>query len=88
MSQRLVAVSDELRFLFITSQLNLKPVTEVPGESVMDHGIGVLAKASNHRKCVRCWHYRADVGANSDDPELCGRCVENVYGAGETRKYF
>jgi isoleucyl-tRNA synthetase len=37
---------------------------------------------------VRCWHYRADVGSHADDPELCSRCVENVNGAGETRRWF
>ena len=48
-------------------------------------GIGVSASA--HGKCVRCWHHREDVGASSTHPELCGRCIENVDGAGEQRKY-
>jgi isoleucyl-tRNA synthetase len=26
-----------------------------------------------------------DVGANAEHPTLCGRCVSNLYGAGETR---
>ena len=38
---------------------------------------------SKHSKCVRCWHYREDVGS---DPEHPGRCVENVAGSGETRR--
>ncbi|HMB43604.1 MAG TPA: zinc finger domain-containing protein, partial [Luteimonas sp.] len=46
------------------------------------------SRKSGHAKCIRCWHYRADVGTHPDDPELCGRCVENVNGAGETRRYF
>mgnify|MGYP006201487281 CR=1 FL=1 len=25
---------------------------------------------------------------HADDPQLCGRCVENVNGAGETRRWF
>jgi hypothetical protein len=33
---------------------------------------------------VRCWHFRADVGSHAEHPELCGRCVDNVDGAGET----
>jgi isoleucyl-tRNA synthetase len=36
---------------------------------------------------VRCWHHREDVGADGNHPELCGRCVENVTGAGETRRF-
>ena len=48
----------------------------------------VVARPSSAAKCVRCWHYRADVGSHADDPELCGRCVENVNGAGESRRWF
>jgi isoleucyl-tRNA synthetase len=36
---------------------------------------------------VRCWHHREDVGADPAHPELCGRCVENVAGTGEVRRY-
>ena len=43
--------------------------------------------ASLHDKCERCWHYRADVGADAQHPTLCGRCVSNLYGSGEARKY-
>jgi isoleucyl-tRNA synthetase len=39
-----------------------------------------------HRKCDRCWHWRADVGAEAAHPTLCGRCVTNLFGAGETRR--
>jgi len=39
-------------------------------------------------KCIRCWQHRADVGANPDHPEICGRCVENVTGQGEDRRWF
>ncbi|MCC5863384.1 MAG: hypothetical protein JJT93_15905, partial [Gammaproteobacteria bacterium] len=38
-------------------------------------------------KCVRCWQRRADVGAATDHPELCGRCVSNVEGPGEQRRW-
>ncbi|MEO7149511.1 MAG: zinc finger domain-containing protein, partial [Rhodanobacteraceae bacterium] len=48
----------------------------------------VLAKESLAPKCVRCWHHRADVGTHAEHPELCGRCIENVDGGGETRRWF
>ena len=76
---RLAPVADELRFFFITSRLDLTPGA---GATKVD------ARASGHGKCVRCWHYRADVGANAADPQLCGRCVVNVNGAGESRRWF
>ena len=48
---------------------------------------GIRVAASSHAKCVRCWHRREDVGASEQHPELCGRCVQNVDGSGETRLY-
>jgi len=42
---------------------------------------------SPHTKCARCWHYRADVGSDASHPTLCGRCVSNLFGAGEARSY-
>jgi len=44
-------------------------------------------KKSNHEKCVRCWHHREDVGSDTNHPELCGRCIENVSGSGESRSF-
>jgi isoleucyl-tRNA synthetase len=42
---------------------------------------------SAHAKCERCWHYREDVGSDANHPTLCGRCVSNLYGTGEVRRY-
>jgi isoleucyl-tRNA synthetase len=83
-------IADELRFLFITSSFALHPASERPADAVQPEGSHafVRARASQNAKCVRCWHYRPDVGSFPDDPGLCGRCVENVNGAGETRRYF
>ena len=80
---RLAPVADELRFFFITSRFDLKPVPVQPADGGWIHAVSTA-----HGKCVRCWHYRADVGSHADDPGLCGRCVENVNGAGESRRWF
>jgi isoleucyl-tRNA synthetase len=50
-------------------------------------GLFVQVSASQYGKCTRCWHHREDVGANTEHPELCGRCVENVEGGGEERRF-
>ena len=83
-------LADEARFLFITSTLDLHVAAERPADAVEAEGGGawILARPSEHAKCIRCWHYRPEVGSFADDPELCGRCVENVNGKGETRRYF
>ena len=84
-------LEDELRFVLITSYARVHPFTARPAESsVVDIEGGqvvILARASGHGKCVRCWHHREDVGSHAAHPELCGRCVENVEGAGETRRF-
>lgn len=78
----------ELRFLFITSEARALPLTEAPEDShaPMD-GLRLLVQPSTDPKCVRCWHHRPDVGQHAEHPQLCGRCVENLSGAGETRHF-
>jgi isoleucyl-tRNA synthetase len=38
----------------------------------------VSAEKSPHSKCQRCWNYWPSVGTNSDNPELCGRCIDVI----------
>ncbi len=84
----LKSFADDLRFVFITSQARVgegAPADAVPAASLPDVKISV--KASSHAKCERCWHYRPDVGADPAHPSLCGRCVANLFGAGEPRQH-
>ena len=71
----LASLGDDLRFVFITSAIDLKAGS----------ALQISATSSKHAKCERCWHYRADVGADAAHPGLCGRCVSNLYGSGEVR---
>jgi len=89
---RLANVADELRFFFITSQLRLSDAA-APADALHidqdDLKAAVSAARSDHKKCIRCWHYRQDVGVNPEHPEICGRCVDNLPGGpGERRQYF
>ena len=77
----LAPLQDELRFLLISGDVQI-----VPDEGAK--GIGVLARPTSKAKCVRCWHRREDVGANAQHPQLCGRCVSNIEGPGEDRRWF
>jgi isoleucyl-tRNA synthetase len=76
----LAALGDDLRFALLTSQV---AVTRVPSAAEQ----AIVAAPSAHAKCERCWHFRADVGAHAAHPTLCGRCVSNLEGAGETRRF-
>jgi isoleucyl-tRNA synthetase len=76
----LSSLDDDLKFILITSQAG---VTQVENEA--DEAVTVTP--SPHQKCERCWHYRADVGAHAEHPGLCGRCVANLFGNGEARRF-
>jgi len=86
---RLAQLGDELRFVFITSYARLHPLSARSAEAMETDikGLAVAVAPSGHSKCVRCWHHREDVGRDSAHPQLCGRCVENVAGGGEARKF-
>ncbi|WP_241696237.1 isoleucine--tRNA ligase [Solimonas terrae] len=82
----------ELRFWFITSGAAVLPLAEKPAQAVetaLDGGerIYSLASASGDPKCERCWHQRADVGQHAAHPTLCDRCISNLDGDGELRRY-
>jgi len=89
---RYAPVADELRFFFITSELHLDLAGGQPADAVLTElegaDVWVSARVSDAAKCVRCWHRRNDVGSHAEHPELCGRCVSNVEGPGENRRWF
>lgn len=79
----------ELHFILITSNASAFAEEYAPKEAVQTEleGLKVKVVVSEHQKCVRCWHQRYDIGEYAEHPELCGRCVENVEGNGEQRRY-
>ena len=89
--ESLQSLGDELRFITITSSAQLQALDQsrAAAAAALANGSRILveARTSEHAKCVRCWHHRADVGSHGDHPELCGRCIENVDGQGESRRY-
>jgi len=84
---KLKKLSDELRFVMITSAARVHELKQVEGDGEPDKVIFVEANPSGFTKCVRCWHRRPEVGQDPEHPQLCGRCVENVSGTGEQRLY-
>ncbi len=85
-------LEDELRFALITSHARVHNAAERSEDALQvslsdQRPLWIKVVASQHPKCNRCWHHREDVGAYSDHPLLCGRCVDNVAGSGEQRHY-
>ncbi|MGA7934249.1 MAG: isoleucine--tRNA ligase [Kovacikia sp.] len=74
---------DELRYLFLTSQVELLESGDGLGgvkySTQSDQwGIGVVDAAGE--KCDRCWNYSIHVGESPDHPLLCERCIPALEG--------
>ncbi len=84
-------LGDELRFVFITSDARVAPLSEKPDSAevikVLDAKIAITAEQSTAEKCERCWHRREDIGTDSTHPTLCARCTGNISGKSEIRQY-
>ena len=83
-------LDDELRFVFITSYATVHPAADAPADAVKAEGLeglSILARASGHSKCERCWHQREDVGSDAGHPTLCARCAGNISGKPESRSH-
>ena len=88
---QLQVIRNELRFVMITSAASMSVLDSTNSENAVTlrNGNRILIRAhpSAHPKCVRCWHHREEVGSHDDHPELCERCIDNVDGDGEQRRY-
>jgi isoleucyl-tRNA synthetase len=88
LAEKLQHLGEELRFVLITSEADVKPANEaIDAEQTGYDGLLVQVRPASNTKCERCWHHRADVGSHAEYPDVCGRCVTNVYGSGETRAF-
>lgn len=74
---------DELRYLFLASQVELIDGVErlqgLPHQTTIEGGkIGVVN--ADGTKCDRCWNYSPTVGQNNEQPVICDRCVDALAG--------
>ena len=76
----MASLGEDLRFVTMTSAATLSEAARVEDE-------GIVATPSEAQKCERCWHYVESVGKHAEHPTLCGRCVSNLFGDGETRHH-
>jgi isoleucyl-tRNA synthetase len=85
----LAALGDELRFVLISSAATLLPLSEAGSDVTATDidGLALVVSVSPHEKCERCWHRREEVGQIEAHPGLCERCVENIDGQGEQRRF-
>jgi len=65
----LQSFSQDLRFLFIVSDIELRENSELSGDQ-----IEVFVSKALGAKCERCWTYSLSVGSHADLPTICSRC--------------
>jgi isoleucyl-tRNA synthetase len=62
--------TEALRELLNVSQLSIMPA--------QTEALTVQVTKAQGQKCERCWHWETDVGATTEHPTLCGRCVKAI----------
>ena len=89
LAAKLNSLGDELRFALLTSQASVVDIATAPEDAKDSElkGLKITFSKAAGEKCPRCWHYASDIGAVAEQPEICGRCVTNVAGNGELRKF-
>ncbi|MBW4442552.1 MAG: isoleucine--tRNA ligase [Plectolyngbya sp. WJT66-NPBG17] len=74
---------DELRYLFITSQVELLDLSDRLTEAkytTQTETLGIGVVDAEGKKCDRCWNYSTHVGESEAHPLLCERCVPAIEG--------
>ena len=89
LGSQFAAMHDELRFLLITGDAKVANLSALPATAVKasQEEVWIEVKPSSSPKCVRCYQLRADVGSDPNHPQICSRCVINVEGPGEERRF-
>lgn len=66
--------------IFIVSQTKLKKGRVPAGAYVSQQlpDLKVLVRRADGKKCERCWTYSISVGTDSQNPNLCARCLEII----------
>jgi isoleucyl-tRNA synthetase len=65
---------NDLRYIFIVSQVNLSRAKE--SDATESVGVNVTVERATGEKCERCWNYSTRVGESERYPTVCERCVE------------
>lgn len=89
LAKQLQSLDDELRFVLLTSAARVELTETAPADAAETAlpGLWVQVAKTSYEKCERCWHHRPEVGTIAQHPTLCQRCVTNVDGDGEERRF-
>ncbi|MFW0089512.1 MAG: zinc finger domain-containing protein, partial [Coxiella endosymbiont of Haemaphysalis japonica] len=77
------------RFILITSEARVFPIKEKTKAAITTSlpELALEIRVSEFEKCARCWQHQSSVSQIEKHPNLCERCVSNVFGNGEERRF-
>lgn len=82
-------LQNELRFVLITSSVQVTDYQEADEKAQktdqLTKELKITVNRAEGQKCPRCWHFTKNI--LEEQVELCTRCVTNVVGQGEERKF-
>ena len=90
LAAKLTALGEELRFVLLTSGATVADYAAAPADAQQSEllkGLKIVLSKAEGEKCPRCWHYTTDIGKVAEHADICGRCVSNIAGDGEKRKF-
>ncbi len=90
LAAKLNSLGEELRFVLLTSEAEVADYAQAGDDAQQSEivkGLKVALRKADGEKCPRCWHFTKDVGQVAEHAEICGRCVSNIAGDGEKRKF-
>ncbi|HWO77880.1 MAG TPA: isoleucine--tRNA ligase [Bacillus sp. (in: firmicutes)] len=72
------SIQEDLKQLFIVSQVTVKDESEAANEALKLDVATVLVEKAEGETCERCWNVTTDVGGDHEHPTLCYRCATVV----------
>lgn len=76
LKELLSSMKDELRYLFITSQVYIVETLPEVASRLDSEQLSIGVDRAEGEKCARCWNYSVQVGSFAAHPTICERCVE------------
>lgn len=71
-----VSVKNDLKDVFIVSQVDLEENDSGNYVAENVNGLSVTISRANGEKCERCWSFSDTVGKNSNNENICSRCAD------------
>ncbi|XBC39362.1 MAG: isoleucine--tRNA ligase [Buchnera aphidicola (Nurudea shiraii)] len=89
--KQLKLLKNELKFLFLTSQIRIKSYSSAPNYAInskLIKNLKIHVIKLSGKKCIRCWHIIPNTQNIDLTLEICKRCTLNISGSGEQRKFL